>query len=310
LLSLGLAAPQAAWAGYFESARAYFLSKQYTYAAPYFEKALQLNPADHRALVYDAACYDRMGQTERARALYQLVIAVFPGTPSAVVATRGLSGLKSAAPAAPAAAPAAPVAAPAPAAASASKAADSTPDAKAAEKLAAARGFHEKGKYTEAENNFADALHYAERCGQLSPRLMEVLQAEGDYYVDRRDYVKAYPFYKRELSLRESAYGRDSKTVMDCMIRIAPTYVQNNELDTAEQMYRKCMPPLRREYENAVNAHKRLTNERNALIGCMSGMIEVLRQTRQKHSSRVRDEFDELSDELKQLQEDAAKPEK
>jgi tetratricopeptide (TPR) repeat protein len=307
LTSLGLAIllPQMAWAGWFENARAYFLAKQYSNAAPCFEKAMQENPANHRALVYDAACYDRLGQTERARALYQLVIAVFPTSESANVARRGLSGLL-----APAAAktPAAAPAAAASAAAACKEPEGRSNDAMCAEKLAAAKGFHERGKFSEAENNFADALRYAEKGGQLNAQLAEVLQAEGDYFVDRRDYTKAYPFYKRELALRESLYGRDSRKVLDCLIRIAPTYAQNGELDTADQMYRRCMPVFQKDYDNAVNAHKRLTTERNALIGCMTGLVGVLRQTRGRHQSTTRDEYDELSDQLKLLNEEASKP--
>ncbi len=308
-LCFSIILPQQAQAGWFENARVYFLSKQYASAAPCFEKALQENPADHRALVYYAACFDRSGQTERARALYQLVISIFPGTASAKVAQKGLSGL----PAPGAAAAPAPVAKSEPAAAPSSTAASKASEnqsnaARASAKLAAAHSFHEQGKYSEAENNFADALHFAERGGQQSAQLVEVLQAEGEYFVDRRDYVKAYPFYKRELALRQTMYGHDSKSVMDCMMRIAPTYVKNGELDTADQMYHKWLPVLRKDYESAVNAHKRLTNERNALIGCMSGLIDVLRQTRQRHQSNVRDEYDDLSDELKLLQDEAAKP--
>jgi len=43
--------------------------------------------------------------------------------------------------------------------------------------------------------------------------------------------------------------------------------------------------------------------ERNALIGCMSGHLDVLRLTRTRHQSNIKDEYDELAEELKHLQE-------
>ena len=60
------------------------------HSASLCETALRLNPGNHEALYLDARCYEELGQKERARALFQYLIAVFPGSESANLAKQAL----------------------------------------------------------------------------------------------------------------------------------------------------------------------------------------------------------------------------
>lgn len=282
---------------WFASGKHWYLKGDYSAAAGCFERAMQQRPGDYRALIYDAFSYQKLGQKERARALYQHAIAIFPDSSAAKIAKECLKTIDAPSTAVAALAPAGPTHAP-----------TKSEEATISEKLQAGRVFHEKGDFKQAEHQFEDALHLAEHHGQLSQNLVDVLQTTGDYFVDRKDSPKAYTYFKREIAIRENMHGKDHRSVLQCIMRIAPTYVAVGELNDAEAMYRRCLPVYQKDYDDAIKARKRLTNERNTLIQCQSGLLGILQQKRQPHYATQRDEVDDLQEIIKRLQEEAARP--
>src|SRR5262249_8143581 len=109
-----------------------------------------------------------------------------------------------------------------------------------------------------------------------------------------------------ELEIREIVYGRDSRNVIDCMVRIAPNYRDTGDLDGAENMYRKIIPAFQIDYDHALRDRKRLTNERNALISAKNGLLSVLAIRKPPHRLNEPDEYDNLNAEIKRLNEEAA----
>lgn len=300
----------------FESGMRFFNAKHYDIASKYFEQAMRQNPADHQSLVYDAMCYLKLGDKERARALFRHVQAVFPTSSSARAAQFGLRMLASSPPPAPATPPPTAAAAVsvnlAPLAAATAR--SSSPSkgmsreqmiAAINEKIAGGRGMHEQGRFKEAERQFIDALAMSEKLGQTSPELANSLKAYADFLVDLKERDRAYKLYKRELEIRQVVWGQQSREVIDCMMRIAPIYKDVGDIDTAEIMYRKCHPIFQSDYDTAMRQRKRVVNERNALLNCENGLLAILEIRRTPHNLGTVDEYDDLKNKIKLLNEEA-----
>jgi tetratricopeptide (TPR) repeat protein len=275
-----------------EKALKTFYAHDYDHSASLCELALRMNPGNHEALYLDARCYEELGQKERARALLQYLIAVFPGSESANLAKQALHDIDKSGPKQAASAP------------------PKTPEHKPEvdknavtaivdAKLAQGRSLNEAGRFSEAEHAYTDALWQAEKLGQLNPKLADAVHALGDFLSDRKDYQRAYPLFRRELLLKQSIYGSDSRSVIDCKWSILPTYVQYGDLLNSDLYYRDCLEAFRKDYNAAVSNKKRVVNERNTLVAAMSGLSGVLRQ--ESGQKRVA-EADDLDANVKQLQ--------
>jgi tetratricopeptide (TPR) repeat protein len=275
-----------------EKALKTFYAHEYDHSASLCEMALRLNPGNHEALYLDARCYEELGQKERARALFQYLIAVFPGSESANLAKQALHDIDKSGPKQ--------ASAPPPKAPEHKPEVDKTAVTGIVDaKLAQGRTLNEAGRFNEAEHAYTDALWQAEKLGQLNPKLAEAVHSLGDFLSDRKDYQRAYPLFRRELSLKQSMYGNDARTVIDCKWSIVSTYVQFGDLLNAELFYRDCLEVFRKDYNAAVSAKKRVVNERNTLVAAMSGLSGVLHQEAgQKRTA----EADDLDLNIKQLQ--------
>lgn len=77
-----------------------YSSRSYNAAAQYFEKSVRADPRNPTAYYYSAMCFAQLGQNDRARETYELIVKYFPGSPEAKNAGIALRGMPSASPAA------------------------------------------------------------------------------------------------------------------------------------------------------------------------------------------------------------------
>jgi tetratricopeptide (TPR) repeat protein len=257
---------------YAKAAR-FYAAHQFSQAAPCFEEALRINPAHSTALYYDAACYQQMGQTERARALYQLIVSVFPSAPSAALAKRQLAGLEGHSVATPPAQAATALSAP-PAAAASPLQGPSIDD-----QLAKARALQDVGQYSEAERCYLDAQREAETLGSMNGKLAAVLGQMGDFYAAKGDTIRACKAYRRELQINERVLGKTNPVLADRMTAQANTFLQDGDAAFAEDLLRRSLDI----YQGAVvqdERNRRPTKaDANKVIGAMSSLANVLRQS-------------------------------
>jgi tetratricopeptide (TPR) repeat protein len=267
------AAPLAAEDPY-TTGRRFFDAANYKQAALMFEAAMRLNPAHSSALFFDALCYQRLGETEHARALYQHVINVFPRSSSATAAARALNLLPAAgsAPAASAATVRTAVSAASSSSSSLSEAAQIDANLKTAADLIAHR------RESEAEHLYLESERKAERLGNNSTKLGEVLGTLGDFYAARGDNDKACSVYRRELHIRELTIDRRSVEFADCMTRQAPAYMNDGQLEQAEQLLQRSMDTYQRAYDASEREHTNSKPARDKLTGCMSQLAQVWRK--------------------------------
>lgn len=302
----------------FDVGMQYYKAGHYQRAAQLFEAAMRKRPDNSVALVNDAVCYHKLGDIERARALYMHVLAVFPSSQAAQIACDGLKILppKGQAPA-PAAQPSAESSKPS----SASKTQTGTASNSRAQTAQAisdgvyaalrrASTLHEQGRFGECQNTFVDALQLAEKLGPSTLPLADVLKETAFYYADLREFDSACRYHKREYPIRELLVGKRSRAMIDVMQRMAPNYMESGDLDTAESYYREGLPVFQKEYQDATRARKRLTGERDRYLACVNGLSAVLKKRAIPHPAATRDEYDDLQTLIKQLQDEAKQPQR
>lgn len=295
----------------------YYKAGQFARAAQLFEAAMRKRPDNSVALVNDAVCYHKLGDIERARALYMHVLAIFPDSQAAQIARDGLKILPPKGQAAPAPAPAPapqPAAEASKATAKTSAATSSTSNAKQSAQaisdavyaeLRKASILHEAGKLSECQRAFVDALALAEKLGPSTLPLADVLKETAFYYADLREFETACRYHKREFPIRELLVGKRSRAMIDVEIRMAPNYYESGDLDTSEMYYRDVIPVFQREYQDAVRARKRLTGERDRYLNSLNGLSNVLKKRAIPHPAATHDEYDDLQVLIKQLQDEA-----
>ena len=293
----------------------YFQSGDFRSAAKYFEMAMRMNPGDDKSLFYDALSYQKLGETERARALYKHVLAVFPDSPSAKPAGTALRRLLLEQARSSGATPSSehsagtPPSLPARPPVDASKFSRGQIQAAFNKEMGSARAQREAGNFNEAENDFRDAMQWADKLGQLSPELADLLQEYGGFLVELKRTAPAFELGKRELSIRQYMYGRDSRNTIDCLMRVAPLYKDMKNLDTAQQYYERCQVFFQKQYDDAVQVHKRLVNERNELLNCLNCLLDILQTKRGPQQANQPDErVDALKAKIAMLQAEAAQP--
>lgn len=307
-----------AFAQEFEVGMQYYKAGHFQRAALLFEAAMRKRPDNSVALVNDAVCYHKLGDIERARALYMHVLAVFPDSQAAQIARDGLKILPpkghTPAPAAQSAGETNKPNSPArnqTASGSNSKtqSAQAISDAVYAA-LRRASTLHELGKLGECQTAFVEALQLAEKLGSATLPLADVLKETAFYYADLREFDTACRYHKREYPIRELLLGKRSRAMIDVMQRMAPNYFESGDLDTAEAYYREGIPVFQKEYQDAMRARKRLTGERDRYLGCVSGLSAVLKKRAIPHPAATRDEYDDLQTLIKQLQDEAKQPQR
>jgi tetratricopeptide (TPR) repeat protein len=270
---------------FFLRGRYYFEHKDYAKAAIFFELTMQRNPGNADALYYDALTYQRAGDIQRAKALYKHTMAIFPRSKAAYYSFVALKLLqkealasKSADPPTIAvntpAAPALPERPPEPA----------DPVGDLTKKAAA---LHELGRPSEAERYYRDALREAEKYGPNSIKIAEVLQVMGDFYAETGSSGKACELYRRELRIREVYLGnRNHPELATCMLRQAPVYTKDGDLDTSEDLLRRCVDIYQKELDIAERDHKRTTIQRACLVSSKSSLAAILRMEGRKREAR------------------------
>lgn len=76
-----------------------YSSRSYNAAVQYFEKSVRTDPRNPTAYYYSAMCFSQLGQNERARETYELIVKYFPGSPEAKNAAIALQNMPGTAPA-------------------------------------------------------------------------------------------------------------------------------------------------------------------------------------------------------------------
>ncbi len=305
-----------AFAQEFEVGMQYYKAGHFQRAAQLFEAAMRKRPDNSVALVNDAVCYHKLGDIERARALYMHVLAVFPDSKAAQIAGDGLKILPPKG-FTPAAQPSGETGKPNSSAKTQTVTGSSskTQSAQAISDgvyalLRRASTLHELGKLGECQTAFVEALQLAEKLGPTTLPLADVLKETAFYYADLREFDTACRYHKREYPIRELLLGKRSRAMIDVMQRMAPNYMESGDLDTAESYYREGIPVFQKEYQDAMRARKRLTGERDRYLGCVNGLSAVLKKRAIPHPAATRDEYDDLQTLIKQLQDEAKQPQR
>jgi tetratricopeptide (TPR) repeat protein len=273
IVLLGCVTATPAFADQYASGVRCYSAKDYARAARFFEAAIRANPGNSNALYYDALCYQQLGQPERARALYQFLLNVHPGSPAAANARRALAALGSSnSPNVPAAAPAAAAPQPAPPV-------ESAPSEEAVidGEINQARSLADAGRQSEAERQLIDAERRAEYLGSLHPKLAAVLGQLGDLYTAGGDTTRACKLYKRELQINERLLGRNSPALADRMTVQANAFSKDGDNAQAELLLRRSMDI----YQTAVNSdernHLNSKPDSDKLVNAMASLANVLR---------------------------------
>jgi len=246
----------------------YFGSKDFTQAANCFELAMRRNPADANALYYDAQCYDQLGQSARAVALYQHCVNIFP---TSVVATYAQKVLNSRRPVT------------TQAVAKADKEVSPPPDVPQdpiGDLLKKGNALDDQGNKSGAERCFLDALNLAEKSGQDNPKICDSLQALGDVNSERGNLARSATYYQRELKMRERLQGKNSPDVAKRMMKQAEFYQRDGDLSTAEDLFRRSADIYQSEYDKADRAGTRLVTIRENLTESFVKLANVLRAQR------------------------------
>lgn len=268
-----LASPLSATADPYEAGVRYYNARNYKDAAHMFETAMRLNPAHSSALYYDAMCYQHLGETEHARALYHHVVNVFPTAPAAALAQHALSKMGTAV----AASATKPVAAAS--AASAAPAAGPPPEIVAIDaELAVAAREASFNHGSLAERAFMDAERKAEQLGRVSPKLAQVLGAMGDYYVARGEPDKACKAFKKELQVKERLLDRNSMELADCMSRHATAFLNDGQAEEAERLLTRSVEVYQRAYESNERNRKNTKVEKDKWAGSLAQLATCYRK--------------------------------
>jgi tetratricopeptide (TPR) repeat protein len=258
----------------------FYNAKDYFKAARCFELAMQRNPANADAHFYDALTYQQVGQIERAKALYRLTMAVFPRTLAARRSYENLQILKKQTGEKPAPAVEPP---------KAPTAADKTEvtAARVDEMITKGNALFENGRQHEAERCFFEAIRQGDILGQNSMKLADALRAMGDYYMEIGDSAKACDLYRRELRIREVCLGKNNFQVATCMTHQIGAYTKEGQLDTAEDLLRRCIDIYQKDYDDAEHNHRRLTVQRSNLTGALGSLAGILRQENRSNEAKV-----------------------
>jgi tetratricopeptide (TPR) repeat protein len=259
----------------------FFESKDFAQSAKCFELVMRRNPADANALYYDAQCYDQLGESARATALYQHCINIFP---SSVVATYAQKVLNSRRPVS------------SQVVAKVEKEA-SPPAADVAQDpigdlLKKGNALGDQGNRAEAERCFLDALNLAEKTGQENPKICDSLQALGDINSEKGNLGRATTYYQRELRMRERLWGKNSPDVAKRMMKQAEVYQRDGDLTTAEDLYRRSADIYQNQFDKADRAGTRLVTIRENLTESFVKLANVLRaQKRTQEATTVENQL-------------------
>lgn len=243
---------------------------QFARATQALERAMRLNPAHSSALYYDALCYQKLGETERARALLLHVVSVFPQSAAAGLAVKVLSEI---------AHPSKRSASPTIAAVTQPSAGAPHPDLAAVDQhLAKAQSLIDNKRDSEAEHSFIEAEHRAEHLGSYHPKLSESLARLGDYYANHGDAARAVNIYRREAAIAERNLGRNSVLLADRMHVHANAYTAEGDYNKSEDLLRRCIDIYQRNIDDLERRHLNSAPDSGKMIGCMANLAGVLRK--------------------------------
>jgi tetratricopeptide (TPR) repeat protein len=245
----------------------YFGSKNFAQAAKCFELAMRANPADANALYYDAQCYDQLGESARATALYQHCVAIFPTSVVATYAQKVLNSRRPVSTQAAAKVENQPVASPV---------SDVSQDP-IGDLLKKGNALEDQGNKAGAERCFLDALNLAEKNGSDNLKICDSLQALGDLNAEKSNLGRATGYYRRELSMRERLQGKTNPDLAKRMMKQAEVFQRDGDLTTAEDLYRRSADIYQSQYEKADQIGGRLATIRENLNESFIKLANLLR---------------------------------